>query len=196
MSIQCRNCGSILEDNVKFCRFCGNSVEQSGVNQGYDTYAQQVQQQVTQGYDPNMYNQQAQQQATQGYDTNAYGQQQGGGSFQQNIYIGQSMGVQQQGAVSKFDGSVLDTFLVALGASLLVGITFGIATPWAICIMMKFIFSHVIIDGRRLYFDGNGGQLIGNWIKWFLLMIITFGIYSFWVMPKMYDWVAKHTHFA
>lgn len=175
MSIQCGNCGSILEDGVKFCRYCGNSV---GVSQGYDPYAQQVQQQVTQGYDPNMHSQQ------------------GGGSFQQNIYIGQSVNTQPQASGSHFDGSVLDTFLVSLGASLLAGITFGIATPWAICIMMKFIMSHMIIDGRRLSFDGNGGQLIGNWIKWFLLTLITLGIYGFWVIPKMYDWVAKHTHFA
>ncbi|MDE5860820.1 MAG: DUF898 domain-containing protein, partial [Ruminococcus sp.] len=74
-------------------------------------------------------------------------------------------------------------------------ITFGIATPWALCIMWNFIVSHVIVDGKRLYFDGNGAQLFGNWIKWFILTIITFGIYGFWVAPKLFDWVAKHTHF-
>ncbi|EKA04629.1 hypothetical protein GMD1S_06982 [Streptococcus sp. GMD1S] len=35
------------------------------------------------------------------------------------------------------------------------------------------------MDEQRLYFDGTGAQLFGNWIKGFLLTIITFGIYGF-----------------
>lgn len=97
---------------------------------------------------------------------------------------------------SKFDGSVLDCFIYCLATSAIISFTFGIATPWAICLLYKFILSHVTVDGRRLTFDGTGGQLFGNWIKWLLLTVITFGIYSFWVMPKMLNWVAKHTHFA
>lgn len=97
---------------------------------------------------------------------------------------------------SRFDGGVLETFINTLIASLIIGITCGIATPWAICYMYNFIISHVVIDGRRLTFDGTGGQLFGNWIKWFLLTIVTCGIYSFWVAPRLYNWVAKHTHFA
>ena len=219
MSIQCKCCGNFLEYNVKFCRFCGTPVEQPI---GFDPYANQVQQQVTQGYDPNMYhhqmqhqamqsydsnmyNQQAQQQATQGYNPNmynqygqpqGYGQQQGSASFQQNIYIDPNMMQQQPiNSGSRFDGSVLDTLLVTLGTGFLTSITFGIALPWALCIMWNFIVSHVIIDGKRLYFDGNGAQLFGNWIKWLILTVITFGIYAFWVAPKLYNWVAKHTHF-
>lgn len=223
MSIQCKSCGNFLEDNVKFCRYCGTPVEQPAqaydpnmmynqqapqqLVQGFDPnmmYNQNVQQQATQGFDPNMYNQQAQQQATQGYtnpnmaNNNQYGPQQmfpppqNGGGFQQNIYIGTQ---QQLNTGSRFDGTVLDTLLVSIAASLIAGITFGIATPWALCIMWNFIVSHVIVDGKRLYFDGNGAQLFGNWIKWFILTIITFGIYGFWVAPKLFDWVAKHTHF-
>lgn len=202
LSIQCKSCGNFLEDNVKFCRYCGTPVEQptnqqiqQQITQGYDNnmYNQQVQQQATQGYDNNMYNQQIQQQA-QGFNNNQSGQQQGG-TFQQNIYIDPNMIQQPAYRESKFDGSVLDTFLVTLGASILTSVTFGIAFPWALCIMWNFIISHVVIDGRRLSFDGNGGQLLGNWIKWFILTLITFGIYGFWVTPKLCNWVAKHTHF-
>ena len=96
---------------------------------------------------------------------------------------------------SKYDGTVLETFLYTLGAGLIMSFTCYIATPWAICFLWNFIISHVTIDGKRLSFDGNGGQLFGNWIKWLGLTIITFGIYGFWVMPRMYHWVAKHTHF-
>ena len=37
-------------------------------------------------------------------------------------------------------------------------------------------------------------QLFGNYIKWLLLTLITFGIYSFWLTIKMKQWVTKHTH--
>jgi len=98
--------------------------------------------------------------------------------------------------VSNWDGGVFDTFINLLVASIIIVFTCGIATPWAICYMWKFIVSHVNIDGKRLAFDGNGAQLFGNWIKWFILTIITFGIYGFWVYPRLFQWVASHTHFA
>ena len=97
--------------------------------------------------------------------------------------------------VSRFDGSVLDTLLNSLAASCLISLTCGFGTPWAICYMYKFIIGHVIIDGRRLTFDGTGGELLGQWIKWYLLTLVTCGIYGFWVAPRVYDWVASHTHF-
>lgn len=97
---------------------------------------------------------------------------------------------------SAYDGGVLETFVASLVASLIITFTCGIATPWAICYMIGFILNHVVIDGKRLVFDGTGAQLFGNWIKWFVLIIITCGIYSFWVAPKLYNWVAKHTHFV
>lgn len=104
-------------------------------------------------------------------------------------------GVATENKVSKYDGGVLETAIYSLISSIIISITCGIATPWALCFLYKFIISHVIIDGRRLSFDGTGTQLFGNWIKWFLLTIITCGIYGFWVAPRLYNWVAKHTHF-
>ena len=55
---------------------------------------------------------------------------------------------------------------------------------------------HTVINGRRLKFEGTGGSLFGQWIKWMLLSIITCGIYSFWVQIKLKKWQVKHTHFA
>ena len=99
-----------------------------------------------------------------------------------------------QVASSTWDGGVLDTVINSIVASLIISFTCGIATPWAICYIMKFVISHVIIDGHRLSFDGTGGQLFGNWIKWFFLTLITCGIYGFWVTPRLYKWIASHTH--
>ena len=97
---------------------------------------------------------------------------------------------------STWDGGVLDTIVNAIIASLIISITCGIATPWAVCYMMKFIVGHAIIDGKRMTFTGTGGDLFGQWIKWFLLTIITCGIYGLGLGIKMKQWVAKHTHLA
>ncbi|MBF1355611.1 MAG: DUF898 family protein, partial [Mogibacterium diversum] len=53
-----------------------------------------------------------------------------------------------------------------------------------------------VIEGRRLEFDGTAVQLFGNWIKWLLLTIATFGIYGFWVSIKLRQWKTMHTHFV
>lgn len=104
--------------------------------------------------------------------------------------------MQQPVSDSRYDGSVLDTFLAFLVAGLISTITCGIAFPWALCYLYQFIISHIVIHGKRLQFDGTGAQLFGNWIKWFLLSLFTCGIYIFWVYPKLFDWIAKHTHFV
>lgn len=98
-------------------------------------------------------------------------------------------------AFSDWDGGVFDTVVNSIVASLIISFTCGIATPWAICYMYKFIIGHTLVEGKRLRFDGTGSQLFGNWIKWFLLTVITCGIYSFWVIPRLYKWIASHTHF-
>ena len=106
------------------------------------------------------------------------------------------MGYGQPMNFSTWDGGVLETVIASIIASLLISVTCGIATPWAICYLWKFIIDHATIDGRRLRFDGNGADLLGQWIIWLVLTAITCGIYSFWVMPKMFKWIASHTHFA
>lgn len=99
-------------------------------------------------------------------------------------------------AESKFTGTLLGLIGINLLASLIILCTFGIATPWAICIREKWVAEHTFINGRQLTFDGTGAQLFGNYIKWFLLCLITLGIYSLWMGIRMKQWVVKHTHFA
>ena len=76
-------------------------------------------------------------------------------------------------------------------------ITLGIAYPWMFCMKKRWECAHTFIDGKQLAFDGKGGQLIGNLIKWCLLTIITFGIY--YILKGrilMIEWETKHTHYA
>ena len=95
---------------------------------------------------------------------------------------------------SKFNGGLLGLIGISILQGIVVAITLGLGTPWAVCMKERWIAKHTIIDGHQVVFDGKGGQLFGQWIKWFVLMIITCGIYSFWVAPRMYNWVASHLH--
>ena len=97
---------------------------------------------------------------------------------------------------SQFTGGLLGLIGINLLQVILITITLGLGTPWAICMKERWIARHTIIDGRQLMFDGTGSQLFGNFIKWFLLTILTLGIYGFWLDIKMKQWITKHTHHA
>lgn len=43
-------------------------------------------------------------------------------------------------------------------------------------------------------FDGKVHQMIGRNLLWFLLTIVTLGIYLLFIPIRMKQWVAKHTH--
>jgi len=64
-----------------------------------------------------------------------------------------------------------------------------------LCMFHKWRSKHTMINGRRLIFTGGGFSLIGLWIKWLILTILTFGIYFFWVIPSLNKWVVEHTDF-
>ncbi|MGY1709078.1 DUF898 family protein [Geodermatophilus sp. SYSU D00758] len=54
---------------------------------------------------------------------------------------------------------------------------------------------HSSIDGYPLVFTGSATALFGNWIKWFLLIIVTLGVYLLWVGPRIAEWKWEHTDF-
>ena len=97
---------------------------------------------------------------------------------------------------SEFNGKLLGLIGISLLCSIIIIPTLGIATPWAVCIYVKWHAKHTIINGMHLTFDGKGISLFGNWIKWLLLSIITCGIYALWIPIKMQQWITSHTHFA
>lgn len=95
---------------------------------------------------------------------------------------------------SKFTGSLLELVIVNLAAGFVSVISLGLLVPWAICFRYRYIASHTIIDGKQLYFDGNAAQLWGQWFKWLFFIIITVGIYTFWVGLRLQQWRVNHTH--
>ena len=95
---------------------------------------------------------------------------------------------------SKFTGRLIGLIGRSICAYLLTLVTFGIAAPWALCIVQRWYINNTVVDGRRLRFDGTGGQLFGKYLLWMLLCIVTCGIYSFWLVIKMQQWITSHTH--
>jgi uncharacterized membrane protein YjgN (DUF898 family) len=96
---------------------------------------------------------------------------------------------------SKFTGGLLGLIGVNIITGLVTLLSLGLLTPQIICFRERWVARHTYIDGKRLGFFGNGMQLFGSYIKWFLLTIITFGIYSFWLNIKMKQWIISNTHF-
>ncbi len=97
---------------------------------------------------------------------------------------------------SEFDGGLLNLIGVNILAVIIIVCTFGICTPWAICIKYGWKINHTIVEGKRLKFTGSAIGLFGSWIKWFLLCIITLGIYSFWLAIALEKWKVSNTTFA
>ena len=96
---------------------------------------------------------------------------------------------------SYFDGGLFQLIGWTMLGFLVTFFTFGICYPWAICMVLGWKTNHTIIEGRRLKFTGKAMGLFGNWIKWLLLIIITFGIYGFWVGIALEKWKVKNTVF-
>ena len=96
---------------------------------------------------------------------------------------------------SYFDGGLLSYVGWIILGSLLISCTFGICYPWALCMIYGWKINHTVIEGRRLQFNGTAVGLFGNWIKWLLLIVVTLGIYSFWVHIKLEQWRVKNTTF-
>ena len=95
---------------------------------------------------------------------------------------------------SKFNGGLLGLIGISILQALISIFTLGIAVPWAICLKERWYAKHTTYDGKQVVFDGKGIQLFGSYIKWFLLCIVTIGIYSFWLPIKMKAWTVSHTH--
>jgi uncharacterized membrane protein YjgN (DUF898 family) len=96
----------------------------------------------------------------------------------------------------RFDGGAGTYVGTAILAFLITVFTLGICYPFALVLRERWRAKHSLIDGQRLVFTGSAWGLFGNWLKWFLLMVVTLGIYSFWVGPRIAQWKWEHTDFA
>ena len=97
---------------------------------------------------------------------------------------------------SCFDGNFWQRLGWTIVARFLTVITLGLAYPAAVCMLLRWECKHTVINGRRLKFTGTGAQLFGKYILWWLLTIVTFGIFGIWLGLNMKKWTVKHTVYA
>lgn len=97
---------------------------------------------------------------------------------------------------SCFDGNFWQRLGWIILSRLLTVITLGLAYPAAVCMLLRWECKHTVINGRRLKFTGRGAQLFGKYILWWLLSVITFGIYGIWLGLNMKKWTVEHTVYA
>jgi uncharacterized membrane protein YjgN (DUF898 family) len=96
----------------------------------------------------------------------------------------------------QFNGGAADYTGTAILGGIITVITFGICYPYALVLMLRWKAKHSYIDGNQLKFVGSATGLFGMWIKWLLLIVVTLGIYSFWVAPRLQKWQWENTTFA
>ena len=97
---------------------------------------------------------------------------------------------------SYFDGGLFQLIGYSILGTLITTAKLGNCLPWAYCMIYNREKKNTVREGKRLEFEGTAVQLFGNWIKWLLLTIVTFGIYGFWVSIKLRQWKTMHTHFV
>ena len=95
-------------------------------------------------------------------------------------------------ANSYFDGGLLGLIGVNLVVSILSALTLGLAWPALWCYKLRWVYSHTVVGGYRLKFNGKGGQLFGKYILWVLLTIVTLSIYAWWIPIKYKKWETSH----
>lgn len=100
-------------------------------------------------------------------------------------------------AKSEFNGGMLANYFIRLATLIVSLITLGLAYPAMVCWKLKWEASHTYLNGQQLTFDGKAMQLMGKYVLWMFLSIITFGLYYiFSAKLKLTEWQTKHTHFA
>ncbi len=67
---------------------------------------------------------------------------------------------------------------------------------WSITVLLRWMSHHTIINDHRLVFVGRVGELMKKIILYWLLTLITLGIFGIWVPVKLLRWKAANTRFA
>lgn len=93
---------------------------------------------------------------------------------------------------SKFSGGVFPIFLFCIWAPILFVISLSFATPFIVCTIIRWICNNSKIGGKSYRFKGTAIGLFGRWILWYILTIITFGIYGFWSTRNQIRWVIEN----
>jgi uncharacterized membrane protein YjgN (DUF898 family) len=94
--------------------------------------------------------------------------------------------------VFQFDGKAGDYFAAAI-VSAICSIIPIFGWPISFNTMVGFFVDHLLVDGKRVKYAGEYGEVLVFLLTNFLLILITCGIYTFWYVPKQIRFIADHT---
>ena len=84
--------------------------------------------------------------------------------------------------------------LIAVGViALLLGL---LVMSWMYTVLIRWMSHHTIVNDHRLVFIGHPFDLFKKLLIYWLLCLITAGIFSIWVPVKLLRWKASNTRFA
>ncbi len=96
-----------------------------------------------------------------------------------------------------FTGNGGDFFVLCLVQGLLTIITLGLYGPWAFCKIYRWKAENTLIEGRKSEFVGTGGSLfLLNLVHLVILPMLTFGLYYFWGIYRLYAWKEENTRYG
>lgn len=104
--------------------------------------------------------------------------------------------VSSQALRSYFDGGLLQFIGWVLLGVIVTVCTLGICLPWAVCMIYGWEVKHTVINGHRLRFTGTAWGLFKHWILWWILTVITLGLFGLWVPIKIKKWITSNSEFA
>jgi len=93
------------------------------------------------------------------------------------------------GSPSNFAGTALLGFFTTV-------LTLGVCYPFAFVRLQRWRCEHSYVDGQQLIFNGQATELFRRWILWLPLSILSFGVFLFWVGPRLEAWKIENTGFA
>jgi uncharacterized membrane protein YjgN (DUF898 family) len=115
--------------------------------------------------------------------------------FMQKFYEFYHEGLVMDGQRVQYVGKLGDFMKVQFINRLLIGLTFGIYTPWAMVKTKKFLYENTVVNGQpnRLTFDGDPSALLGTYLVGSILMMCTFGIYGPWFANNLFAFQWENT---
>lgn len=95
----------------------------------------------------------------------------------------------------QFQASALDYFILTILSVILIYIPF---IGWAVLLNYAggWFADRAQVTGKKIEYKAGFGESLKLVTIGFLLLVITLGIYSFWFYPKVYKYMADHTHFV
>jgi hypothetical protein len=92
------------------------------------------------------------------------------------------------GQPCRYTGTLGGLAKVQILNSILIMLTLGIYTPWAIVKLKQWTYENVEVGGQRgrLSFHGDGGSLLGTYLLGMILTYCTLGIYGAWLANDIF----------